>query len=526
MDPSAFLAQTPAASHWKKVGIRHHHGINLPLFSLHSSTSCGIGDFLDLLPMIDWCASLGWDGIQLLPLNDSEEDPSPYNALSASALHPIYLNLHALPHLSPQARHALLPLTQLSSAQKVAYPAVRAAKEQFLKEHYTPQIHELKERSDFQAFSQTFTWLKDYALFKVLNRRRNGSSWTIWPERHRQPTSQTLHALYEEYAEEIHFHTAVQFLCFQQMSQVKAHATKQGVWLKGDIPILLSPQSADVWSQPTLFHHFATAGAPPDHYAKEGQNWGFPLYNWEALAQEQFLWWKRRLSFAQHFYHLYRLDHVVGFFRIWAIPQGKEAKEGAFHPLEEAQWLPQGETILRALLKGSSMLPIGEDLGVIPTPVRQSLKEMGICGTKVLRWERDWHGDQRFLSPYHFDPVSMSTVSTHDSETLRHWWQCHPPEARAFCEQRGFPHTPELTTATLVAILEESHQSNSLFHINLLQEYLSAIPGLHWKKPLQDRINTPGKLSSKNWCYRFSPSIEALSENKNLATLMRSLIAK
>jgi 4-alpha-glucanotransferase len=260
-------------------------------------------------------------------------------------------------------------------------------------------------------------------------------------------------------------------------------------------------------------------------YSEDGQYWGFPLYNWDVLEKDDFHWWKVRLNVASNFYHIYRLDHIVGFFKIWAIPEGKKAKEGFFIPQDPAQWIPQGEKILRTLCQ-NSMLPIGEDLGAVPPNVRECMQRLGIAGTKVMRWERRWDGDQSFILPSDYPPLSMTTLSTHDSETLAEWWEKFSQEAEQFALAMRLLCPEPLDSATRIDILKLSHQSASLFHINLLQEYLDAFEELSWENPEDDRINIPGKVLDRNWTYRFRPTQGAICSHEELRRMMQGLMPR
>ena len=200
------------------------------------------------------------------------------------------------------------------------------------------------------------------------------------------------------------------------------------------------------------------------------------------------------------------------------------AMEGHFIPNDPALWIPQGEKIMRMMIENSSMLPIGEDLGVVPPEVRQDLGTLGICGTKVMRWERYWHGDWSFIPVQNYPRESMTTVSTHDSETLALWWRNQPQESGDYAHRRGWEYTPLLSYDYRMGILWDSHHSHSLFHINLLQEYLAFIPDMVWPDPEDERINVPGLVSEQNWSYRFRPSLEEITTNEQLADIMRNLI--
>ena len=307
------------------------------------------------------------------------------------------------------------------------------------------------------------------------------------------------------------------------MREVKHLADEMGVLLKGDIPILLNQNSADVWLHRRWFDLTATAGAPPDIYTKEGQNWGFPVYNWQAIASDHYKLWKERLKVAENFYHIYRIDHVLGFFKIFAIPANKGAKEGQFRPLDELIAMKQGRDLLSMLLQNSNMLPIGEDLGSVPPSFKQVLQELGIPGTKVMRWERNWQKDGSFIPTDRYPKASLSCVSTHDSEPLSLWWQRHLEDQIAYSHSKNIDEHHIFDTELRLQLLRECHHSASLFHINLLQEYLSLIPEWKPQDPEEERVNTPGTISGKNWSVKTIPSVEDIVLNQQLAQLMRTL---
>lgn len=513
------LLHSLAGEQWRRIGIRHHHGINLPLFSLHSQKSSGIGEYPDLIPMIKYLHDVGFDVLQLLPLNDLGNSTSPYTAISAFALNPIHLGLHDLPYLEtlPELQKRLPTLHELNKSPRVDYPAVYQAKESFLRDYINQVADKLRQLEDYQYFLATQKdWLEPFAYFKALKIKNQWSSWQTWE------ASELSDPAIRPQAE---FHMLIQYLCFLQMKEVKSVAAAHGVLLKGDIPILIDRESADVWHNRSLFLFDRTAGAPPDMYSVEGQNWGCPIYNWEMLAQEDYLWWRRRLEVASAFYDLYRIDHIVGFFRIWAIPQGRLGHEGSFVPEDPALWIAHGRRILEVMLQAAPMLPLGEDLGQVPPEVRVCLKELGICGTKVMRWERAWHDPgQPYIGFDQYPAESLTTVSTHDSDTLQGWWQNDVENAQAFSKFMKWDYPSSLTQSQLRKLLEISHHTSSLFHINLLNEYLACIPGMHSEDPKEERINIPGLVSPINWSYRFKPSVEQLVDSIPLRELMREVL--
>ena len=498
---------------WKKIGRYDHHGIALPLFSLRNPQSSGIGEFLDLIPMIEWCHEIGFNVIQLLPMNDSGSDSSPYSALSAMALHPIYLTLAALPFLDlvPDYEEKLAALTGSNSDERFNYPLVRKNKEAFLRDYFKCAFSHIQALPDFQAFIQNESWLNDYARFKSLKDRNLQKPWWEW-DNSLQATD-----------DELNFYKMEQYLAFSQWEKVKKAAETLGIFLKGDIPILINRDSASTWTHRDLFNFNFSAGAPPDMYSADGQCWGFPIYDWKINEETDYSWWKERLRVAEKLYHLYRLDHVVGFFRIWAVPLGKKAKEGFFIPQDTKEWMPLGEKILRMLLSSSSMLPIGEDLGDVPPEARLKLRELGIPGTKVYRWERRWNTDRSYIPVEDYIPESMTCVSTHDSETLSGWWDKNGEEVLSFCQFKGWEYSQGFSFERRFEILHDSHRSGSLFHINLLHEYLNLFPELSRENPDDERINIPGLVLDRNWTYRFKPTIEEITSHKKLGHVMKSL---
>ena len=515
------LPDTPASKQWNAIGIKQHDGINLPLFSLRSRRSCGIGEFPDLIPLILWCKELQLDIIQLLPLNDNGNETSPYNALSAFALNPLHLGLTKLPQVESSAilLKQIQELQSLNNQQRIPYPLVYEGKERFLQEYHRLFYPTVANNENYHRFIEQNPWLNEYAAFKTLKMQRRWESWEKWEEI-------DLPSFLKNHEKEIGYHTFVQYLCFQQLEDIKNRAKENGIFIKGDIPILINRESADVWAHRSLFQLQYSAGAPPDIYSKDGQKWGFPIYNWEAMEKDHYHWWIARLRTAAHFYDIYRIDHIVGFFRIWAIPLQLTGKHGKFIPEDKAQWIAQGEKIMKMMLENSSMLPIGEDLGDVPTEVRACMRSLGICGTKVMRWERNWETDKSFIPLENYPVESMTTVSTHDSETLFLWWKNHPEEAKEYAKTKGWKYDPVITSDQQFSILYDSHHSPSLFHINLLQEYLALIPGMTWPDPQDERINTPGVISDKNWTYRFQPFVEELVTNPLLKNTLKQILKK
>ena len=339
-------------------GLRLRHGqmwrgagVAIPVFSLRSQHSWGVGEFSDLKLMAKWAKQTGMSVIQVLPVNDTSasftwHDSYPYNAISSFALHPLYLGAKAAiencQKLTDVATHAALetllekytPRAQkLNSLAALDYDKTIKLKTKFLKELYKlcgKQVMESKTFMDFLVQSQD--WLLPYAIYCSLRDKYSTTNFHQWAEL----ATYTQEGAYD-YAlrnkKEVEFYCFVQYLLDAELSQVRNYAHKLGVALKGDIPIGVSPYSVDVWCAPELYNTTMSAGAPPDAFAEEGQNWGFPTYNWERMAEDNYDWWRRRLQKMARYFDAYRIDHILGFFRIWEVPrQAQSAILGHFYP--------------------------------------------------------------------------------------------------------------------------------------------------------------------------------------------------
>ena len=471
-------------THWKKIGLRPHHGICVPLFSLKSRTGSGIGEFSDLLPLLDWCRLCGFDTLQLLPLNDTGMDPSPFNPISSCALDPIYLSLKELRN----THQKFVPWTDLNALSHVNRREVKNRKYEWLLGYFTKNFPTVAKTAEYQSFLTKNLWLADYA--------------------------------------KTDFDRFLQYLSFSQMKAVKQKADALGIFLKGDMPILVSPTSADVSAHPSFFHLDLVAGAPPDYYNALGQKWGFPLYNWDAMRNDHFRWWKQRFSTFEELYHIYRIDHVVGFFRIWGIPIDQEAKEGSFFPPDPSLWEKHGTELLEMMLDLCPLLPIAEDLGTVPEEVFSTLKTLGICGTKLLRWQRESLVSGPFIPYDQYEPFSMTTVSDVDIDPLPLWWQNYPEEAAAFSAFKQWHFEPTLSPEKHLEILSDSHKTSSYFHINPLQEYLLLFPEFSHLHLEEERVNFPGTQLPTNWTYRFRPYLEELLAHVPLKKTIQRILSK
>jgi len=520
----SFLSRCPSYAHWKKIGIRPHHGINIPLFSLRSYNSCGIGEFTDLKPLTDWCVSVGMDVIQLLPLNYMGFDHSPYNSLSSCALDPIYIGLKALPDIDdPFLQEHLNKLSQLNKEKRVHYTQVKKHKYLFLNHYFEKHFVKTYHSDRYQKFLKQNPWLDAFCLFIALKDNQEPLRWDQWPEKLQNPSQERFEGLLREFRKRCDFERFLQFWCFNQMADAKSYANNKKVFIKGDIPILINKNSADVWHYRKFFDVEHSAGCPPDDFNHLGQNWGFPIYNWEALKAHDFSWWRQRLNVSSSCYDLYRIDHAVGFFRIWTMKNDeKKPTNGHFIPKSPRRWAKHGTEKLQMMLDASLMLPIAEDLGIIPRMSYIILRKLGICGTKILRWQKK---RGRFTPYKNYEPLSITTIGTHDQPLLNEWWKHSPNEVQAFCKFKKWAYHPKLSLEYRTQILSDSHHTASLFHVNLFSEYLSLYPELSWVKEEDQRINIPGVYSINNWCYRIKIFLEDLNAHEPLKDLVRQIIS-
>ena len=305
-------------------------GTQVPVFSLRTRKSAGIGDFGDLKTMIDFVASTGQKVLQLLPINDTTithtwSDSYPYSCISVFAIHPQYADLHALPELKDAKARAEAEKTraELNALDKIDYEKVNDFKINYLRQIFNQEGEKMMKTAEYKAFFQdTELWLVPYAQYSYL-RDKNGTAdfnqWPdhqVWDEAERKALADPKTAAYKNVA----FFYFVQFVLDRQMQEAHEHAKAKGVILKGDIPIGVNRNGCDVWTEPKYFNLNGQAGAPPDDFSANGQNWGFPTYNWFEMLKDGCQWWNRRFKNMARYFDAYRIDHVLGFFRIWEIP--------------------------------------------------------------------------------------------------------------------------------------------------------------------------------------------------------------
>ena len=455
------LLTSASVDKWKAIGTARRSGVLVPLFSVYSKNSVGIGEYSDLTFLIDWCADTGNSILQLLPMNDLGPLFCPYDSTSSFALEPMYASLEQI--LADPAS----PLLKKINSLKKKFPVgkshadyrIKAEKMRLLWDIYQESAYDAKTFQDF--CDNNSYWLDDFALFTTIKSLQEGKAWFDWDEKYRSRDPASLKSLREEQEKTITFHKWVQWHLCTQFKQIKGYAAQKNVLIKGDLPILVSRDSADVWAHPEYFKMDTAAGAPPDMYCAKGQRWGTPTYTWDRIFADQGVYVAEKLKFAQNFYDILRIDHVVGLFRIWSIPyddpQENLGLNGKFDPADEKVWEGHGRRILKFMLERTSMLLCAEDLGTIPPCCPKVLKEFGIPGNEVQRWTKDWEKRHDFSLPEEFRFLAVAMLATHDTTNCAGWWENEAgtiDEALFIrkCADRGIDHKqvmPQLFDSSL-----------------------------------------------------------------------------
>jgi 4-alpha-glucanotransferase len=321
----------------------HGTGVAVPVFSLRSGDSLGVGEFADLKPLADWAARTGLRMIQILPINDTTSchdwtDSYPYSAISVFALHPLYLRLDALPYPMPAAFGEELAAARaaLNPLPAVDYEAVMKAKLRLSRTIYQKHCATILADAGFRAFvAEHREWLLPYGAFCLLRDRHGTADFTRWGDQALYQAETTAALTDERGADwpQLAYHLWLQYELDRQLADAVDHLHQHGLVLKGDLPIGINRLSADAWAQPHLFKLDAQAGAPPDAFATKGQNWGFPTYDWAVMKQDGYAWWRTRFAHLSRYFDAFRIDHILGFFRIWQVPSEQvEGIMGWFDP--------------------------------------------------------------------------------------------------------------------------------------------------------------------------------------------------
>ena len=483
-----------------------------------SSRSWGIGEFADLPALAHWMRGAGLRLLQVLPLNEmAPGQASPYSAVSAMALDPIFISVPDVPDFHELGGEDALDtaarglLDHARAARAVDYWTVRTLKDRALRAAFRRFLrHEWAATSARAERLRAFIggqgwWLDDYALFRAALHLSEGRPWTAWPAALRDREKGALSAFRRESAQEILFRQYLQWIAHEQWSAARQQSP--GLRVSGDFPFGVAADSADVWVNQDLFSFDGTVGAPPDAFSEDGQNWQLPVYRWDVIRARGYAWFGARARRASDLFDLFRVDHVVGLFRSWIFPRDGRAPH--FEPRDETAQIAQGGAALRAIMGGGAAV-IAEDLGTIPDFVRTALAELDLPGYRVMRWERFWDEPGRpFINPAEYPARSVATTGTHDTETLAAWWQGADDGERtaaltvAATAWRDAPPPADgeaLPPSVRDALLEALFASGS----DLLT--LPVQDAFGWT----DRINVPALIDESNWTWRLPWPVDRL----------------
>lgn len=514
-----------------RFGHGRHTGALVPLFSIPSKSSWGIGEIPDLPRFALWLRQAALDFVMLLPVNEmGDGQHSPYSALSAMAIDPIYIAVAEIEEFSAAGGESAmsgddrLALDQARQSPRVAYSQIRDLKSRTLRSAFDRfEMREWRTQSARASALREFIarerwWLDDYALYRALHHEHEGRHWCDWGDGIRDRRPDALSQAHSRLAREILYRSWLQWVADDQWQ--RARRACSGVAIFGDFPFIVSGDSADVWSRQQEFRLDASVGTPPDAFSATGQDWGLPVYRWDVMAPD-FEWLRQRARRSAELYDGFRVDHLVGFYRTYVRERDGVA---AFVPSDEPSQIAQGERLLRRFGEYGAHI-VAEDLGSVPDFVRQSMARLGVPGYKVLRWERSWEEPgEPFLDPATYPALSLATSSTHDTETLAEWWDTAPAEERAAIAAIPSLHASGCNPATEFgdtvrdALLRALCGAGS----NLVLIPVQDIFG--WR----DRINTPAVVDDVNWTWRLPWLIDQLPSQpvaQERARFLRATIA-
>ena len=511
-------------------------GLLLPAFSARRRGDLGIGDTRALIEWIDLMADHGVRLVQLLPINETGADDSPYNAISSVALDPVYLTIEEVPGVDEGLARVV---GSFPDGGPVDYAASRQAKRGLLEAAWKrwPDAGAAL-REEFGAFQKAeAAWLEDYCAFRALVEKYGTEAWDDWPEE-----SQTAIGALAGLAGlegRMDYFAWLQWLCFRQWRAVRRHADERGVRLMGDIPIGVSRYSADVFFGRDDFDLEWCGGAPPETMFKHdrfiriwGQNWGIPLYRWDKMEREGFPWWRRRIDKLTDVFHVFRIDHVLGFYRIYAFPW-RPRENPRFIDLTEKEaaaltggrlpgWSPRpddtaahqranrddGDRRLKVIQEAAGPAEVvGEDLGVVPDYVRPHLESRGIAGFRIPHWDADEDGE--VVPGDELPECSFATYATHDHDPLPALWEDYRRQIadeeldedereeaaevfRLLCEFAEIADPGPFDSLVQWHLIDALMACRSRYAVIMVTELFG----------MSDRINQPGTVGPHNWSFR------------------------
>lgn len=575
-----------------------HHvaGVAVPVFSLRSEDSQGVGDFGDLLKLVKWAEQTGMGAVQILPINDTTishtwTDSYPYNIISVYALHPMYLNLQKLGPLSNAKEMTKYEKERkrVNALPKIDYEAVNNLKRSYMRQKYEQDGAKVLRTKGYKAFyERNHEWLKPYAAFSYLRDKYGTSQFSVWPA-YSTYNAEEVEALIKQEKHEIGYHYYIQYNLHIQLMEVGNYAREKGIILKGDIPIGISTNSVEAWAEPQYFNMNGQTGAPPDMFSTDGQNWGFPTYNWDVMARDGYRWWIHRMRKMAEYFSAYRIDHILGFCRIWEIPVPyKSGLMGHFAPalpmtieeitrygvpfkedmylqdakdptryhikiaakqeddyelMDEASrhafdhmyheffycrhnqfWYEEAMKKLPALTRSTQMIACGEDLGMIPECMSWVMNKLEILSLEIQSMPK---APGLEFGKLQDNPVlSVCTISSHDTPTLRGWWEEDSERAqRYYNDVLGLEgDAPEKAPGWLCETIIRQHlECPSALCIIALQDWLAVDESLRYPDAAAERINVPAN-SRHYWRYRMHITLESLLKNKSFTEHIKEII--
>ncbi|MGE0041556.1 MAG: 4-alpha-glucanotransferase [Vicinamibacterales bacterium] len=503
---------------------RRRSGVLAPLFSLRSSGSWGIGDMRDLVPFTRWVADAGQAFVQILPIHEMPPgERSPYSAMTAMAIDPIYIAVPVVPDFEALGGELGLSAVDRAKLDEVRrlpdldYRKVRAVKDRCLRlafDRFQRQEVALgaPRAARFDRFcAAQAAWLDDYARFRALHAAHDERAWWDWPAPLAARETAAVAAAVAGLAHEVAYRKYLQWLAAEQWVEAREQAGFVQVF--GDLPFMISGDSPDVWARQEQFRFDATVGVPPDEFSETGQDWGLPPWRWEVMAGDDFAWMRTRAARSAALFDGFRLDHLVGLYRTYIRPLDR-GQDDFFAPPDERQQTELGERLV-GLYTATGAEVIAEDLGTVPDFVRASLDRMGVPGFKVVRWERRWdEPGHPYRDPAGYPEVSVATTGTHDVEPIAAWWDGLAEDERAAVLALdavgryvgdGLPATDALVRALL--------DSASRLVILPVQDVFG------WT----DRVNTPATVGEANWGFRLPWPVDTMAERPDVRERARLL---
>ena len=493
--------------------MRRQSGLGVPLFSLATARGWGIGEFPDLAVFARWAAEAGQAVLQILPVIEMPPgERSPYSALTAMALDPIYIAMSDVPDFEGLGGELALDavdvaaLAAVRQSPRIRYEEVRDLKQRCLRRAFDRFLRLEVARgtpraAHFDRFVATEAWwLDEYALFRALKAHYDEQPWSRWPGAVARAEPASVQEAKETLHGEITYRKYLQWIAGEQWRDAKRLAWP--VRILGDLPFMISDDSPDVWARQQEFRFDATIGVPPDEFSVTGQDWGLPPWRWEVMASTGFAWMHARARRSSDLFDGFRIDHLIGLYRMFIRPTDK-GRRPFFEPSDETDQIRLGEELVTILRRdrepglGTPLEVIAEDLGVIPPFLHESMARLNLPGMKVLRWQRDWaHPDQPALDPTGFPELSVATTGTHDVEPLA---------------ATAGGRTEEQRAAVLQSLLSA-------------KSYLTLIPVqdvFGWP----DRINTPSVVDAFNWTWRLPWPVDTWLHRKDTVARAAALRA-